>query len=485
MFSIIMVVLTITIAIGAGKCPMNLTLAFLAMMAFIHIIAGILHLDIVSLACGTVYWMLIPSFFIFLYIFMLANLNVTSWGTREGGAKAKVQPNKDTMGMVKEWIDSIKNLWTRTEPTGPTAAAVPVSSPENPDSKGEEMEESQELTPVVETTPEMDEPELDEVEYLDSDFSKDEFNQFTIFGGDTIRDLQILPQTKIIAKKMAKRADQRTGQPWGGKKRLDDTDELIYKWLPNDILSGHTGTATEKMRMYEREWTDDCPNKDFYLSWILDEESKLSAENRVYSLPENEYKFWEQMKNLDDGYIKVLKNAKDKSIGQNEKKIVTELTESRDRICKMAMLINILYLVLAIVLKVKADELPKIQMHIPMQILSWGTSSNFTEWQMEHMECGGKLKCNVTDYNEALQKDQEKVSLTPRLSLRNFREEKVITGCNDLGDLILKFYCGFYGIILNLLNNFVSARLQIKIGLKELCRDIKESVLNKVIVNFG
>ena len=38
-YCLIMVALTVSIAIGAGKCPVNLTLMFLAMIATLHIIA--------------------------------------------------------------------------------------------------------------------------------------------------------------------------------------------------------------------------------------------------------------------------------------------------------------------------------------------------------------------------------------------------------------------------------------------------------------
>ena len=87
-----MVLLSITIAVGAGNCPMNLPLFFILFMIVIHVVAAVLHFDLVSLACGIIYWLLIPSFFIFLQIFMLANLNETSWGTRAGAKPPTVKP---------------------------------------------------------------------------------------------------------------------------------------------------------------------------------------------------------------------------------------------------------------------------------------------------------------------------------------------------------------------------------------------------------
>jgi len=418
-----MVVLTVTIAIGAGKCPMNLTLAFLAMMAFIHIIAAILHFDLLSLACGAVYWMLIPSFFIFLQIYMLANLNETTWGTREGAKKdakkgAKKDIKKTPLDILTEGYSYIKNTLKG-------------------DKTKEKFQELIQEIPQTEVTTAllvpMEQPELDA-----DKFSNSKFTQFTIFGGDKIQELKydettrsgvsfhgikevdqkhLRPITDILAK-MARPADNILG----GQKWFDN-EEIIYNWLPDSTVSSHPEKVTEK-NLYDREWANYCSNKKFYLSWIFDDQSKLSAQNRVYSLPENEHKFWEQMKNLDDGYIKVLKNAKDKNITQDEKNIGTKLTESRNTICKLAMFINVVFLVLAVVLKVKADELPKIPLPIPMKVLSWGTSRNFTDWQVENMDCGGKLKCTDQDYEIAKNTDPEKV-ICFKLITKQFKSLKL------------------------------------------------------------
>ena len=62
-------------------------------MAFIMCIAALVHGDIVTLMCGIVYWLCIPSCFIFLQIYSMANMNDVSWGTRQakkdGGAKER------------------------------------------------------------------------------------------------------------------------------------------------------------------------------------------------------------------------------------------------------------------------------------------------------------------------------------------------------------------------------------------------------------
>ena len=85
-----MVLLSVAIFVGGGNCPINLTVVFLTFMVLIHVVAALLHWDFATLACGIVYWIGIPSCFIFLQIYMIANINDVSWGTRgSGGPGAK------------------------------------------------------------------------------------------------------------------------------------------------------------------------------------------------------------------------------------------------------------------------------------------------------------------------------------------------------------------------------------------------------------
>jgi hypothetical protein len=50
-----------------------------------------LHADFGALACGLVYWLLVPSCFIFLQIYMITNINDVTWGTRTGVVVKKSQ----------------------------------------------------------------------------------------------------------------------------------------------------------------------------------------------------------------------------------------------------------------------------------------------------------------------------------------------------------------------------------------------------------
>ena len=93
LYSIIMVLLSVAILVGGGNCPINLTAVFLTFMVAIHVLAALLHWDFGTLICGLIYWIGIPSCFIFLQIYMIANINDVSWGTRgsnvAGGSENK------------------------------------------------------------------------------------------------------------------------------------------------------------------------------------------------------------------------------------------------------------------------------------------------------------------------------------------------------------------------------------------------------------
>jgi len=88
-YAIVMVLLTVSIFVAAGECPMNLTAFFLMFLAGIHVVAAVLHWDWPTLFCGIIYWVAIPSNFMFLQIYMLTNINDVSWGTRSGGGGEK------------------------------------------------------------------------------------------------------------------------------------------------------------------------------------------------------------------------------------------------------------------------------------------------------------------------------------------------------------------------------------------------------------
>ena len=83
-FSFIMACVLIGIIIEGVNCPLSPSFLFFAALALINIIGALLHGDIYAIICGVIYFLFIPSCFIFLMIYSVSNLNDVSWGTRQG-----------------------------------------------------------------------------------------------------------------------------------------------------------------------------------------------------------------------------------------------------------------------------------------------------------------------------------------------------------------------------------------------------------------
>ena len=78
----------------------------------------------------------------------------------------------------------------------------------------------------------------------------------------------------------------------------------------------------------------------------------------MYLLPAVEYDFWTKILNKKSGYLSVQSNSKE--LEDAEKEMEKELKKFKDKACKAVLFVNILYLVLAIGLKVKSDDLTKV-----------------------------------------------------------------------------------------------------------------------------
>ena len=68
---------------------------FIVAMVLIFFGAACLHpCEFSNIIYGTVFFLMIPSTYVFLTLYSLINLNVINWGTREAVAKATGQVNK-------------------------------------------------------------------------------------------------------------------------------------------------------------------------------------------------------------------------------------------------------------------------------------------------------------------------------------------------------------------------------------------------------
>lgn len=88
---------------------------FIVTMVLIFFGSACLHpMEFSNIIYGTVFFLMIPSTYVFLSLYSLINLNVINWGTREAVAKATGQVNKPR-GLQK-WIKKGLSAITRIVP---------------------------------------------------------------------------------------------------------------------------------------------------------------------------------------------------------------------------------------------------------------------------------------------------------------------------------------------------------------------------------
>ena len=105
-YAIIMITVMVGLLVDAIECLMDPNVLFFLALAFIYTIAALSHGEVKNLVCGIVYFMAIPSCFIFLQLYMVANLHDISWGTRQNKDEGAVKKKKD-MGMVGGMVHAI------------------------------------------------------------------------------------------------------------------------------------------------------------------------------------------------------------------------------------------------------------------------------------------------------------------------------------------------------------------------------------------
>ncbi|XP_069138133.1 chitin synthase chs-2-like [Argopecten irradians] len=94
-YSVVMVIVTVGMVLNmATESLLSPNVIFLVGLVVIFVVAAISHpKEIMCLVHGMLYYLTVPSTFIFLTIYFLCNLNIVSWGTREG--PKRVDPEEE------------------------------------------------------------------------------------------------------------------------------------------------------------------------------------------------------------------------------------------------------------------------------------------------------------------------------------------------------------------------------------------------------
>ena len=84
-YTLVMVIVTVGLFVNlATEKPYSPNIIFFVEILFIFIISGIVHpKEITCLVHGLLYYLMVPSTFIFLTVYYICNIHVVSWGTRE------------------------------------------------------------------------------------------------------------------------------------------------------------------------------------------------------------------------------------------------------------------------------------------------------------------------------------------------------------------------------------------------------------------
>lgn len=329
------------------NCPFSPSFLFFMGLAAIHIIAALINFDIATLPCGIIYFLFIPSCFIFLQIYSVANLNDVSWGTRQGTNNAKKTDDRSffqkILGTTNDDIDesSINGTTcscmlcprilpqsdatqqsqmqqnTKAQSIQTDQSEITIISEVPQDEHIEEFEDCaatnisitenqnipevaspQEISMFMPRNDQALEKKINDVEY-DFIMSKLIFRE-SYYGGHTIsimRDCSPVEWTEKIT---------------------NFSDDVQFRLKSNPVQSTDTVNLFTKQTLFQREILQFdneqlyLPGEDRekihrteinYLGWVLSARSPIHASCTVHVLSNPEFAFWQAMCSTDDGYI--------------------------------------------------------------------------------------------------------------------------------------------------------------------------------------
>jgi chitin synthase len=104
LFTIVMVFVTVGMCLNLASEPLySPNVIFIFEILFVFITSGICHpKEIFCLVHGLLYYLTIPSTFIFLTVYYMCNIHVVTWGTREGPKKPENDDSEPQLQKVKD-----------------------------------------------------------------------------------------------------------------------------------------------------------------------------------------------------------------------------------------------------------------------------------------------------------------------------------------------------------------------------------------------
>ncbi|XP_046354674.2 uncharacterized protein LOC124134078 [Haliotis rufescens] len=113
-YAIVMMIVTVGTLINiVNEDFFTPNVLFLVGLSIVFVVTGLVHpKELMCLFHGILYYLTVPSTFVFLTVFFLCNLNVVSWGTREGPKKVdpaeeELQMQAAKKGKIRKFLDSL------------------------------------------------------------------------------------------------------------------------------------------------------------------------------------------------------------------------------------------------------------------------------------------------------------------------------------------------------------------------------------------
>ncbi|KAK3098226.1 hypothetical protein FSP39_017389 [Pinctada imbricata] len=116
LYSVVMVIVTVGTLLNALSEPIYSPIVILPIsLAFVFLTAGLMHpKEILNLVFGILYYLTVPSTFVFLTVYYLCNLHIVSWGTREGSSSNNqtddhldMKKKTQKTGVLGKWINKL------------------------------------------------------------------------------------------------------------------------------------------------------------------------------------------------------------------------------------------------------------------------------------------------------------------------------------------------------------------------------------------
>ena len=371
-YAFIMAAVLIGMIITGIQCPLNPSFLFFLILIALKVIAGILHFDFKSLICGVVYFLFIPSCFIFLqlysigknyfciFFFMIsANLDDVSWGTRQAKKAPKADENAENEeddGCIGKCLGrGCFRYCTCVICLPPNHQVKPTRSAADDKKKSkkkntvieDQILPSEELFKNIQ-----DGPRKTVIAAASGDEDGDSGTEAIVVTG--YNEELITPERLFGGFKIKK------------LRRVEE--EFIYMYLSNP--------RTKKYQPIPDEWAplqfehvlerEQFLNRDSkYFSWFLDDTINLSSSCKVYSLSNPEYQFWQEMADPDSGHIGIrTKGRFEKRVKEQEILLSEDLTAFKRKMYLLYIFANLLWMTVSVLVIKYSEDLLSIDIII-------------------------------------------------------------------------------------------------------------------------